>query len=106
RGFRVGSRHGLVRRIEAGDGPTLLSEINRVAALSHADVECLTGSAASRHLDEKRVRLGVEGGRRRGENAVPPFDFEPPGLFSDDANLMFDLSGGQTLGRESLSIRV
>ena len=101
-----GRGDGLVGRIEPGHRPTLLSEIDGVAALTHPDVERLTRRDAPDHLDEKRVRLDVESGVRRGEDAVPAIDLEPLALLVDDAKLPLDFGRRHTCGGEHLAVRL
>src|SRR5687767_8523390 len=50
-------RDGLFRRIESGDGPSLLSQVQRVASLTHSDVKRPARRDAFRHLDEERIRF-------------------------------------------------
>jgi hypothetical protein len=67
----LGDADTLLGDVHAGDIPSLLGEEDRVAALSHADVERLAGLAALDGLDQEGVRLPIEvrvGGR---EGLVP-----------------------------------
>src|SRR5580658_8838065 len=64
-------RHGDVGEIYAGHLPTLLREIDRVAALSHAEVDRQAGMPSTNSLHEQPARLMIELKFRIAVLAVP-----------------------------------
>ena len=71
--LRVRGSNGLVSGIKACNGPSLLSEVQRIAPLPHAHIERLTRCKPACHIHEKCVRLGVEPRRGRRQDPIPPF---------------------------------
>ena len=97
-------RDGLVCGIEAGDVPSLLRQPDGIAALAHSDIERHAGFAAFRHLHEKFVRPGVEGGLVGRQNPIPALDFKALTLHFDDLYLRVRVGFGETSSFQVLAI--
>jgi hypothetical protein len=105
RRFLLRGGHGAVRGVEAGHRPALLREIDRVAALAHADVERRAGLHVFHHLDEERVRLPVERCGRRGQDAIPELDLQARSRLLDHGELTIDFGGVESLRLELRAIQ-
>src|SRR5688572_14397008 len=99
-------RDGLFRRIKSSDGPSLLSQVQRVASLTHSDVKCPARRDAFRYLDEERIRFGIERGLRRREDTIPSVHFESLPLLGDDPKLPLDLGSTQTFAGKHLPVLI